>query len=323
MNRLQQASMAPSKGGVPKGPGNPLATFRDTGGDTTSIRHTSTRSGYEVASDSSSSSAMAGEGSMAFKETWRAPSVKERSSGTAQIARKTAAVGIARGYFVSSDLETSNENAAWSTQAVVPAPPFASAFKSFAPPPLQLERIEIPTKLTVPLPYTSSSENSDQNPLVSQSLDHNPYIKAGVWPPLVELGTPFNHGNTAMRQTSTGSSTFTDPLSTTLSPTTSLNTSSTIAGASFLAELPTETTSSSYTDRIAEGETSCDLASWAQQAELRYNLQLALALRLVSTAEIAEEPYIYTSSIKENWLSTSSAHCSPAATSLRFWVRPL
>lgn len=321
MSRLQQASIAPLKSGVVKA-GNMLGSLRETGMDVTtasSSRHMSIGSGYEVVSDSSSSCAIGVEGAVPFKETWRTPSSIEWSSGTAQIARKPpTGSGVSKGYFMTSDLETNNDKSAWNAQAA-PAS-FADAFKAYASPPLELERNQSANIQTVPLPQISSTASMNHGAFISQSLDHNFFIKAGIWPPLVELNAPFSHVNSAIRQASTGSSTFTDPLSSTISPTISLNTSSTIAGSNYQAELPSAMTLSSYTNRIVEGETSYDLSSWAQQAELRYNLQLALALRLVSTAEIVEEPYINTSSIKENRLSTSSTHCSPVATSLRFWV---
>ena len=61
--------------------------------------------------------------------------------------------------------------------------------------------------------------------------------------------------------------------------------------------------------------------SWAQQTEHSYNLQLALTLRLVTEAEITEEPILLPYHISETQsFLLSSGSSSLLATSLRFWV---
>ncbi|MCO5574518.1 hypothetical protein L7F22_028303 [Adiantum nelumboides] len=325
MSRLQQASMAHSK------TGNMLTSLRESNViadpavpssfiPTPALGNLGViRSGFEGLSSSSSSSSsissfstMNAEALMASKEQWR--------PGSQISAWKQPAPAPFKGYYMAAELESSSDNAsiaASMTRTTVSFPQSASsAFKAYTPPPLDSGRNESAVTMQVaPLTQSSySGPSTDLSVLINQSLDHSLFIKAGVWPPLVD--TPFSY---APRQGSAGSSTFTDLPSTTISPTISFNTS--ITGSSYQAELATTgAMANSYADRISDSIASSDMSTWAQQTEQRYNLQLALALRLVATAEMTEEPYINANNIRENWLSVSSGHSSAAATSLRFWV---
>lgn len=61
--------------------------------------------------------------------------------------------------------------------------------------------------------------------------------------------------------------------------------------------------------------------SWAQQTEQSYNLQLALALRLVAEAGLSEEPLLLPCSSTDNRQVICSAGASSVqATAFRFWV---
>ncbi|MCO5553268.1 hypothetical protein L7F22_006789 [Adiantum nelumboides] len=328
MSRLQQASMAHSKAGnmltslrestVLADPAVP-SSFMPTPALGNSRNLGVIRSGFEGSSSSSLSSSsissfstMNAEALLASKEQWR--------PGSQISAWKQPAPAPFKGYYMAAELESSSDNASIApsmTRTTVSFPQSASsAFKAYMPP-LDSGRSESALTMQVaPLTQSSSSgPSTDPSVFINQSLDHSLFIKAGVWPPLVD--TPFSY---APREGSAGSSTFTDLPSTTISPTISFNTS--ITGSSYQAELATTgAMANSYADRIGDSIASSDMSTWAQQTEQRYNLQLALALRLVATAEMTEEPYIKANNIRENWLSVSSGHSSAAATSLRFWVR--
>ncbi|KAI5068274.1 hypothetical protein GOP47_0016619 [Adiantum capillus-veneris] len=330
MSRLQQASMPPPK------TGNLLASFRETlpvdvpisGGFLPASSSGSTRSlgiirsGFEGASSTSSSNSfstmnaetlLASIGRPPPSMDWGLQSTWKQSAPVLNVTSK--------GYYTSSELDLSSDNlsivAPIMARTTAPLPPSQSTtFKTHTAPQLGSGRSESVLAMAQAAALTqvsSSGPAKDHNVLINQSLDHSLFIKAGVWPALVD--TPFSY---AARQGSAGSSTFTDLPSTTISPTISFNTS--ITGSSYQAELAAATVNSYAVDHIGDNITSSDMSSWAQQTEQRYNLQLALALRLVATAEIAEEPYINANNIRENWLSISSGHSSAAATSLRFWV---
>eukprot|EP00250_Pteridium_aquilinum_P012478 c20752_g2_i1 orf=2-2581(-) len=124
-------------------------------------------------------------------------------------------------------------------------------------------------------------------------------------------------GSSSLLQRQSSGSSFTDslfssdvPLST-LSPTMSLS-----AGDSALL--------GTYLDDICKQDGATGVTqqcSWAQQTEQSYNLQLALALRLVAEAGLLEDPLLLTCFTKENRQAICSAGAtSVQATAFRFWV---
>ncbi|KAJ7553595.1 hypothetical protein O6H91_06G104600 [Diphasiastrum complanatum] len=72
--------------------------------------------------------------------------------------------------------------------------------------------------------------------------------------------------------------------------------------------------------RGRRGQYDDSVSSLAQQTEQSYNLQLALALRLMADAELTEEPGFLDSPFEEDGQCYSSAKRSVLATAHRFWV---
>eukprot|EP00249_Psilotum_nudum_P023813 c28991_g1_i1 orf=309-3122(-) len=161
--------------------------------------------------------------------------------------------------------------------------------------------------------------------LISQSLDQC-FFKAGLWPALdLSSAGDGNIGgcglpvSSFLQRQSSGSS-FTDslfssdvPLST-LSPTLSLS-----ASDSTLFSLLREDGCKREGNKGSRQDDG-SAQSWAQHTEQTYNLQLALALRVMAAAELTEEPFLSSNRKDFGIDSYSASQSSVEATALRFWV---
>ncbi|KAH7438945.1 hypothetical protein KP509_04G038100 [Ceratopteris richardii] len=338
ISRLQQASLT-----VPKTARNTLASLRDTSLDvpmtapvcdpylpavipTSSKNIGVLRSAYAGVSVPSPplSSMMGVESMLSSKEQWKPPEWTSQSSSHIPTSSLN---GRSKGYFTQTDKDFVSDDVGTGTIRGTPTMStllISNISKPYLPSvePLQMNENASIVQLAGLRQLPASSANIDHCLPSNRSIDFHFLSRVGVRQDLDESNVTFSY-RTALptREESAGSSTFTDLLSTSFSPPVSFNTS--ITGSSYQTEIATSTsqgTPMSFAGNTENWMTSSYVASSAHQTEQPYNLQLALALRLVAAAEATEEPYTSISSIKENWISVSSAHLSASATSLRFWV---